>query len=60
MSIKVIEDGPEIVLTKSQHDRFIREYIESQKYTTTPVSFETWLRRNQAKQEPSHDPAPSE
>jgi hypothetical protein len=45
MSIKIIEDGPEIVLTRTEHEVLYREWEESQKFTSAPASFETWLRR---------------
>ena len=44
MTIKVIEDGEDIVLTRSEMERLQREWEQSQRYTTEPQSFESWLR----------------
>lgn len=44
MSIRIIEDEPEIVLTRSEHARLQREWQASQQMTVMPQDFETWLR----------------
>lgn len=45
MSIKIIDDGPEIVLTQSEHERLLSEYQKAMQYYAGPyISFETWVR----------------
>ena len=50
MSIRIIEE-PEIVLTRSEHDRLHREWVQSQSHTTAPRDFESWLRQRQVNEE---------
>lgn len=46
MSIKIVEDGPEIILSKSEYERLLQEFTKSMMYYAGPlISFETWLRR---------------
>lgn len=44
MSIRIIEDGPEIVLPRSEYERLNREWQENCRYMVGAPSFETWLR----------------
>lgn len=46
-----IDDEPEIVLTRAEYERLHREYQSTQTHTTAPVSFETWLRAQMARDE---------
>lgn len=44
MSIRIIEDGPEITLTRSEHERLIREWHQVNMYSSRPMSFEDYVR----------------
>ena len=46
MSIKIIEDGPEIVLTQSEYARLAREYKRAVMMMVDPPTFEEWVRRH--------------
>lgn len=41
-----IRKEQDITLTQAEHDQYQREWHDSQRMTTNPVSFETWVRRN--------------
>lgn len=43
MSIKIIDE--EIQLTRAEFERYRREWEEAMKYTTAPVSLETYIRK---------------
>lgn len=43
MAIKIIEE-PDIHLTRAEHDRFHRMWVESSRYTTAPQAFEDFVR----------------
>ncbi|GEM_PF-4389128 len=46
MSIRIVEE-PEIVLTRSEHDRLHQQYEMTHRYwsaTVPPPTFEEWLR----------------
>lgn len=43
MAIEIINEEP-VRITQAEMERLWPEYRSSQKYTTRPVSFETWLR----------------
>lgn len=46
MTIKIVEDGPPITLTASQHARLRQEYSQCfQFYSGVPPTFEQWVRR---------------
>ena len=44
MSIRIIEDGPEITLTRSEHARLIEEWKQNCMCSARPLFFEAWLR----------------
>ena len=48
MSIRIVEDLPEVVLTRSEYDRLHREWRSTQSYTTHPQDFESWVRGRSA------------
>ena len=46
MTIRIIEDGPEIAMTRSEHNRLMAEYAEAfMFYAGTPPTFEDWVRQ---------------
>lgn len=48
MSIRIIDSGPEIVLTQDEYERLFHEYQEMMMfYAGPPISFETWVRQKQ-------------
>lgn len=47
MSIRIIEDGPEITLTRSEYERLLGEWRTSCTYSAKPLSFEEWVRNRQ-------------
>lgn len=44
MAIRIIDDQPDVVLTRSEHQRLMREY-ESLTHMVDKPDFETWVRR---------------
>lgn len=50
MAIKVIEE-PDVHISRSEMEYLMPEYRNSQRFTTQPVSFETWLRQHQRRTE---------
>ena len=50
LSIKIIDE--EIQLTRAELERYRREWQEAMRYTTAPVSLETYIRRQRAKTQP--------
>ena len=45
MAIKIVEDGPDITLTQSQHNRFRQEYAKAFQMYSGPVpTFEEYVR----------------
>lgn len=44
MAIKIIDDGPDIELTRKEYDILIHQWQASQKYTTFYQSFESYVR----------------
>lgn len=45
MAIKIIEDGPDITLTRSEYNRLYAEYSKAfMLYAGTPPTFEEWVR----------------
>ena len=48
MSIKIIDEGPELVLTQAEYDRLFCEYQRSMMHYAGPyIGFETWVRQRQ-------------
>lgn len=47
MSIRIIDEG-EIQLTRAEYERYVREWKNAMQYTTAPIDFETWVRRQLA------------
>ena len=45
MSIKIIDNEPDIYLTKIEHERLWHEWETSQTMTAMPVDFETFVRQ---------------
>lgn len=52
MSIKIIEE-PEITLTRDEHDRLQREWQASQSMTTSPQTFEQYVRSQKSRADES-------
>lgn len=48
MAIKIIEE-PDIYLTRHEHDRLYRMWVECSKYTTAPQAFEDFVRSQKAR-----------
>jgi uncharacterized protein YciU (UPF0263 family) len=44
MSIKIIKDGADIVLTQSEYLRLMREYERCISFMVDPPTFEEWVR----------------
>lgn len=44
MTIKIVEDGPDIVLTRSEHRRYMEAYRNFCKFHVSPPSFEEFVR----------------
>jgi hypothetical protein len=44
MAIKIIDDGPEIVITRSEHVRLSREYQQVTSFMVDPPTFEDFVR----------------
>jgi len=45
MGIKIVEDGPDITLTRSEHTRFMQEYQRAYQLYAGPVpTFEEFVR----------------
>lgn len=55
MSIKIIEDGPPIVMKRSEYERAAQEYLSATSYMVNPPSFEEWVRSRQAEAKRSAD-----
>lgn len=48
MAIKIIDEGPDIHLTASEHARLLDEYQKAfMFYAGTPPTFESWVRGRQ-------------
>jgi len=48
VSIKIIDEGPELVLTQAEYDRLFCEYQRSMMHYAGPyIGFETWVRQRQ-------------
>lgn len=54
MPIKIM-DGPDIHITRAEMERLLPEWEASQRMTTRPVSFETWVRNHRHSPEERSD-----
>lgn len=48
MAIRIIDDQPDIHLTRAEYDRLLREWQASQAMTAMPQEFEAWIRARHA------------
>jgi len=44
MAVQIIKE-PDIFITQEEHERFYREWELANRFTTAPVSYETYVRR---------------
>ena len=48
MTIHIVDEKPDIYLTRDQYDRLLAEYNQAfMFYSGTPPSFESWVRSKQ-------------
>lgn len=50
MSVKIIPE-PDIHVTQEEYERLYDAWINAMKYTTAPVSFEVWVRRQKGSEQ---------
>ena len=50
MSIRIIEDGPEITLTESEAAHLRREWQQANSFTTRPSTFEEFVRSRKTRE----------
>jgi hypothetical protein len=48
MAIKIIEDGADIHLTRSEWEKLHAEYQQGMSHMVNPPSFETWVSKRKA------------
>lgn len=55
MAIKIIEDGPPIVMTRSEYERLVRAWHQECTHCVNPPPFEEWVRDQKARAERFHE-----
>ena len=51
MAIRIIDDQPDVVLTRAEHDRLQQEYQQNMMFMVNPPSFEEWVRSRREDQQ---------
>jgi hypothetical protein len=49
MTIRIVEDGPDIFLTRSEHAKLLQEYEAELRFSTHNITFEAWLIAKRSK-----------